>query len=105
MLWPSSLYAALFVPNFVTGFNLSQLAAGVSEKALLVLPMVLLIIAREIDLSVATILALTSVVFGVLVQAGVPPLAAIPLVLVAGGAARRLQRRIWSRASACRRWW
>lgn len=79
------LYAAIFVPNFVSGFNLSQLAASASEKALLILPMALLIITREIDLSVASMLALTSVVFGLLVQAGVPTLAAIPLTLVAGG--------------------
>ena len=39
--------------TFSRAFNLSQPAAGVAEKALLVLPMVLLIIAREIDLSVA----------------------------------------------------
>ena len=54
------LYAAIFVPNFVSGFNLSQLAASASEKALLILPMALLIIAREIDLSIASMLALTS---------------------------------------------
>lgn len=78
------LYAALFVPNFVTGFNLSQLAASASEKALLILPMTLLIITREIDLSIASVLALTSVVFGLLVQAGIPTLAAIPLTLVLG---------------------
>ena len=52
------------MPNFFSAFNLSQLAAGVAEKALLMLPMVLLIIAREIDLSVASILALTSVLLG-----------------------------------------
>jgi rhamnose transport system permease protein len=80
------LYAVLAVPNFATRFNLSQAAAGVSEKALIVLPMVLLIIAREIDLSVASILALSSVVLGVLVQAGMPMAAAIPLVLLAGAA-------------------
>ena len=39
-------YGAAAVPNFVSAFNLSQLAAGMSEKALLVLPMVMLIIAR-----------------------------------------------------------
>ncbi|MGL4962174.1 MAG: ABC transporter permease [Inquilinus sp.] len=78
------LYAVLTVPNFATRFNLSQAAAGVSEKALIVLPMVLLIIAREIDLSVASILALSSVILGVLVQAGTPMAAAIPLVLLAG---------------------
>ena len=48
-------YGTIAVPNFLTAFNLSQLAAGVAEKALLVLPMVMLIIAREIDLSVASI--------------------------------------------------
>ena len=58
------IYAAVAVPNFTSSFNLSQAAAGVSEKALLALPLVLLIIAREIDLSIASILALTSVVLG-----------------------------------------
>ena len=73
------------MPNFFTAFNLSQLTAGVAEKALLALPMVLLIVAREIDLSVASILALTSVVLGILLKAGVPIPAAIPLVIVIGG--------------------
>ena len=66
------------MPNFATAFNISQAIAGVSERALIVLPMVLLIIAREIDLSVASMLALSSVVFGVLVQAGLPLLAGHP---------------------------
>lgn len=80
-------YAVLAVPNFTSTFNLSQAAAGVSEKALLALPLVLLIIAREIDLSIASILALTSVVLGVLVQAGTPLLLAVPVVLLVGAAA------------------
>jgi rhamnose transport system permease protein len=80
-------YAATAVPNFATEFNLSQAAAGVSEKALLVLPMVPLIIAREIDLSVASILALASVVLGVLLRAEVPLAAAITLVLLVGAVA------------------
>ena len=40
-------YAVLAVPNFATSFNISQAIAGASERALIVLPMVLLIIARE----------------------------------------------------------
>src|SRR6201998_2786404 len=71
------LYAVIFVPGFATGFNISQAIAGMSEKALIVLPMVLLIVAREIDLSVASMLALTSVVLGMLFQAGVPVLPAM----------------------------
>lgn len=80
------LYGILLVPNFASPFNLSQLAAGVAEKALLLLPMVLLIIAREIDLSVASILALTSVAFGLLLQGGVPLALALPLVILFGAA-------------------
>jgi rhamnose transport system permease protein len=78
-------YAVLAVPNFATAFNLSQAAAGISEKALIVFPMVLLIIAREIDLSVASILALCSVILGVLLQAGAPMPLAIVAVLACGG--------------------
>ena len=75
---------AWLFPNFATPFNLSQLAAGMAEKALLVLPMVLLIIAREIDLSVASILALCSVAFGVLLQAGFSVWLAFPATLLTG---------------------
>jgi rhamnose transport system permease protein len=80
-------YAAAFVPGFATAFNISQAIAGMSEKALIVLPMVLLIIAREIDLSVASILALTSVIFGVLIEVGVPLPGAILGALLSGAAA------------------
>jgi rhamnose transport system permease protein len=80
-------YAALAVPNFVTSFNLSQTIAGASERALIVLPMTLLIIAREIDISVASILALSSVVFGVAVREGAPTEIAIVFALLTGAAA------------------
>lgn len=80
------LVAALFVPNFLSIFNISQAIAGVSERALIVLPMALLIIAREIDLSVASTLALTSVIFGMSIQAGAPLFPSILLTLVAGAA-------------------
>jgi len=79
-------YSAYFVPGFLSSFNISQAISGVSEKALIVLPMAFLIIAREIDLSVASTLALTSVVFGVLIQAGMPLAVAIGVVLACGAA-------------------
>jgi len=85
-----SAYATISVPHFASAFNLSQAAAGVSEKAILLLPMTLLIIAREIDLSVASILALTSVVLGVLLQARVPLAATILVVFGAGAIAGAL---------------
>ncbi len=73
-------YATFAVPGFATAFNISQAIAGISEKALIVLPMVLLVLAREIDLSVA------SVVFGLLLRAGVSLPLAIPAVLFVGAA-------------------
>jgi rhamnose transport system permease protein len=78
------LYATIFISGFANTFNISQAAAGMSEKALIVLPMVMLIVAREIDLSVASILALTSVLLGMLVAAGLSLLPAILLVLLFG---------------------
>jgi rhamnose transport system permease protein len=78
------MFGVIAVPNFATPFNLSQLSAGMAEKALLVLPMVLLIVAREIDLSVASILALSSVAFGIALQGGVPIWAAIPVTILFG---------------------
>jgi rhamnose transport system permease protein len=84
LLAATATYAAVSTPSFATAFNLSQLAAGVAEKALLVLPMVLLIIAREIDLSVASILAFSSVALGLLIQAGAPLPLAILLTIVVG---------------------
>lgn len=80
-------YATLTVPNFATAFNVSQAIAGISEKALLVLPMALLMITREIDLSVASVLALTSVVLGALVQAGAALPVAVGSAMAAGAAA------------------
>src|ERR1700757_3905931 len=83
-------YATISVPHFASAFNLSQAAAGVSEKAILLLPMAFLIIAREIDLSVASMLALSSVILGVLIQAHVLLAVAIVIVLIAGAAAGAL---------------
>lgn len=83
-------YAITMVPNFATGFNISQAIAGVSERALIVLPMVLLIIAREIDLSVASNLALCSVVFGASIQTGAPLALASVFALAAGALAGAL---------------
>ncbi|MBI1418969.1 MAG: ABC transporter permease [Limimaricola sp.] len=79
-----ALYGFAVVPNFGTAFNISQVIAGVSERALIALPMMLLLITRDIDLSVASTLALTSVILGLSVQSGMPLAPAIGVTLVAG---------------------
>ena len=77
-------YACISVPHFSDSFNLSQACAEMTEKALMLLPMVLLIIVRDIDLSIASILAFCSVILGLMVRANVPLFLAIPVVLLAG---------------------
>ncbi|MBA2513551.1 MAG: ABC transporter permease [Solirubrobacterales bacterium] len=84
------LVSAATVPGFASSINLSLAAAGVSEVALMVVPLALLIIAREIDLSIASIAGLASVSLGVMIERGVPLGLAIPLVLLIGVAAGAL---------------
>ncbi|WP_051645245.1 ABC transporter permease [Labrenzia sp. DG1229] len=80
----TALIGFLFFGNFGSSFNISQMIAGISERALIVLPMMLLLITRDIDLSVASTLALTSVIMGLFLQAGVPLAPAICLTLLSG---------------------
>jgi len=53
-------------PYFLTSFNFYALTSNIMEIAIMALPMTLIIIAGEIDLSVASVLGLASVVLGLL---------------------------------------
>lgn len=64
---------SLFLPNFFDLYNLADSTFNFSEKALIALPMALLIICREIDISVSGTLALSSVAMGLAQHAGAPP--------------------------------
>jgi rhamnose transport system permease protein len=69
-----------YSPYFLDIFNLSDATLNFSEKAIVALPMALLILVREIDLSVAAIVALASLMTGLASQAGVP----VPLLFLVG---------------------
>ena len=71
-------------PVFLTGRNFANLIAAIIEVAIMALPMALIIIAGEIDLSVEAMAGLASAVLGFLYAAGVPIEPAIPIVLVIG---------------------
>jgi rhamnose transport system permease protein len=68
-------------PYILDPWTLSDATFNFTEKALIALPLALLIIAREIDISVAAIIALASVAMGLAAQAGAatPALVAIGL--------------------------
>lgn len=71
-------------PYFFSDFNFSSMVRNFMEKAIMALPMTLIIIAGEIDLSVASILGLASAVLGVTSNAGVPLWLGIIIALLVG---------------------
>ena len=87
--WESMLLlvaATIFVinslasPYFLDPWNLSDATFNFTEKALIAFAMALLIISGEIDLSVASIIALVSTAIGFAAQQG----AGVPLLVVTG---------------------
>ena len=60
LLVASILYGISSSPDFWTGSNFNTLTSNVVEVALIALPLTFVIIAAEIDLSVASVLGLAS---------------------------------------------
>ena len=71
-------------PVFLSARNFSNLIAAVIEVGIIALPMALIIVAGEIDLSVESMVGLAASVLGFLYAAGYPLEMAIPAVLVVG---------------------
>ena len=71
-------------PFFLTARNFSNLIAALMEVAIMALPMALIVILGEIDLSVEAMAGLASAILGVLWAAGVPLWIGIPIVLLVG---------------------
>jgi len=71
-------------PFFLTAGNFSNLIAALMEVAIMAMPMTLIIVAGEIDLSVESMAGLASAILGFLWAAGVPLWIAIAVVLVVG---------------------
>ena len=74
-------------PQFLTGNNLFNLGLSSGEIAIMTLPMTLIIISGEIDLSVASILGMASALLGYLWVRGWPMPAIFVMIVVVGLAA------------------
>jgi rhamnose transport system permease protein len=94
--WEAGLVAVLVIliivsssvsPQFLTGNNLFNVGLSNGEIAIMTLPMTLIIISGEIDLSVASILGMASALLGVLWSKGLPMPAIFVIVAVVGLAA------------------
>jgi rhamnose transport system permease protein len=75
------------VRNFDSPLTVTYLLRDIAPILLIALPMTLIIITEEIDLSVASIVGLSSVTTGVLTQAGVPFPAAAFIAIIVGAIA------------------
>src|SRR5215831_19178622 len=84
LLLISLLIGSVVSPYFLSGFNFNALTSNTMEIAIMALPMTLIIIAGEIDLSVGTMLGLSSVVLGLLWESGHPMWLAIGVALLVG---------------------
>lgn len=71
---------SLATPYFLDPWNLSYATFNFTEKAIIALAMALLIIAGDIDLSVASIIAVASVAMGACAAVGMPT----PVIVAAG---------------------
>lgn len=71
-------------PWFLDIYNLSDATYNFSEKAIIALPMALLILTREIDLSVGAIAALAALAVGLAAAAGMPPAVLVATGLLTG---------------------
>lgn len=86
----SLLFNASVSPYFLDVYTLSDATFNFTEKALVALPMALLIIAGYIDISVAAIIALSSVAMGLAAAAGASTPMLVAIGLSTGGLAGML---------------
>ncbi|TAH09787.1 MAG: ABC transporter permease [Curvibacter sp.] len=77
-------------PGFISPQTLADSTFNYSEKGVLALALALLIVCGEIDLSIAAILALSSLAMGYAMQAGAGPAGIVVAALVTGGLAGAL---------------
>lgn len=77
--------AAVLEPKFVTLRSQTLLASHLWELAIVAVPMLLIIVAGGIDLSVGSMVAMCAVTIGLLFEKGVPPFAAAAVGVTVGG--------------------
>jgi rhamnose transport system permease protein len=78
------IVASSTTPGFTDGFNVANSISIMSEKSLMILPLTLLIIGREIDISVASIGGLSAVCAGIMLRDGHSVVIAVGVAVAVG---------------------
>ena len=92
LLLASIAYGASVSPHFLDSTTMFFIGLNVGEIAIIALPLTLIIITGEIDLSVASMLGLTGLFMAELFKHGWPIWPAMIAAVLLGGGARRVQR-------------
>ncbi|HEY8717654.1 ABC transporter permease [Pengzhenrongella sp.] len=71
-------------PGFSSPYNFQSSVANMSEKALMALPLALLVLVRHIDISIASTAALSGIVMSLAIEAGQPIAVGIALAVAVG---------------------
>ena len=82
-----SLVFSLFNPNFLTAGNLYNVSVAVAVVGIMSIGQCLVLISREIDLSVGSVMALSALCGAALTQMGLPPLVGAMLGIGVGALA------------------
>jgi rhamnose transport system permease protein len=90
LLIASIVYGSVTADGFFTGSNLNSILSDMAEISIIAMPLTLVIVAGEIDLSVASVLGLTSALMGYLWNHGWAMEMIIPVVVVVGALAGAL---------------
>ena len=90
---------SILSPYFLSGFNFYALTSNAMEIAIMALPMTLIIIVGEIDLSVASVLGLASVVLGLIWQTSHSMWLGIVVALLVGALAGLINGTLVTRLS------
>jgi rhamnose transport system permease protein len=85
LLVAAAIIGQAISPEFLTTDSFTTGSLDFSEVALMALPLALVIVAAEIDLSIASVLALSSAVMAYLWNHGQPVETIIPICIVVGG--------------------
>ena len=80
-----SLFAVFAPPGFTSLRNVEAIVRQTTIVGIAALGMTLVIICGGIDLAVGSVIALTTVIIALLLQAGVPPLLAVAAAVAVGG--------------------
>ena len=79
-----SVFITIFAPRFATGRNLYLVSRQISFVAIVALGELFVILTSGIDLSVGSNVGFSGVMAGIALAAGIPPIFALPLGMLAG---------------------